>query len=188
MHRTLVACLITLVFAGGSLAQAQQDKAGLDAEWTLSPMRLQEMPSVTYFHTSFKTSINGIRDADLGGKIAALFAAMMEAKVMPTGPMLMTYSGITDNPDDEITMTIGFPVAPGSQPAGNYQVVQLPAFKCAATVLSGNLEAFPQAYPKVYAELFGHGLTPTGELREFHLYWEDETSRNNMALIQVGVN
>ena len=75
----------------------------------------------------------------------------------------------------------------GTKASGGCQVRTLQAFTCATTVFTGSFSQIGKAYADLYSSLLASGKVPQAETRQMVLFWEGETSTNNMLLAQVGI-
>lgn len=78
-------------------------------------------------------------------------------------------------------------VPKGTPAASGCLVRTLPAFTCATTVFTGSFAKLGKVYETLYPTLMASGKIPLSESRQMVLFWEGETSTNNMLLVQVGV-
>jgi effector-binding domain-containing protein len=186
-HVVTAAALIGVVIAAQSLAEPKDNPApGADiGENVTSPMRVQEMGELILFHTTITTSFEKM---DVVGPIINELLKVVKEKHLDADAMVVfRYQGATADPTKEFELSIGVPVAAGTEAFDKWQVTPLPKFKAATVMHSGAPRSMGSAYQKIFPEIGQKGLTPTGENREFYMYWEGEDSVNNVMLVQVGV-
>lgn len=181
-----VVCITSLFLVARSNAEPKENPAMPDlGESATSPVRVQEMAPISLFHTTITTSYEKM-DV-VGPIIESMEKAIRDKQIHATGVVVFLYEGATPDPTKEFQLSIGMPVPAGTEGFDEWKVSDLPAFKCATALHSGPVKSIGLAYQKIFPELFAKGLEPTGENREFYLYWEGEASVNNVMLVQVGV-
>jgi predicted transcriptional regulator YdeE len=180
--------LAVVLLAGASLAAAEEAKEPPEAkpEFLVGEMRIQRLPGPTYLHAETETTLAKIGQV-AGETIPALLKALAEGNVRLPGPMINVYRGATGEMDTPFKLCIGFAVAEGTKPVGVYKVKKLDDFRCATVLFSGPMAKIGEAYGKLFPALTAAGHTPTGETREYYLYWESDKSPNNILLIQAGI-
>jgi effector-binding domain-containing protein len=190
--------LAVVLLAGASLAAAEEAKVPPEAkpEFLVSEMRIQRLPGPTYLHAETETTLAKIGQV-AGETIPALRKAIADqnrvvmahggGNVYITGPLIFVYQGATGEMDTPFKLCIGFAVAEGTKPLGVYKVKKLDDFRCATVLFSGPMAKVGEAYGKLFPALTAAGHTPTGETREYYLYWESDKSPNNILLIQAGI-
>ncbi len=153
----------------------------------IGDMHLQTLPPLHFFYGTLETDFPSVGEP-LGKMLNAMYKTAGVKKVPIRGPTLHIYFNSPHrNPDKRFKMETGFPVAEGAQPVGGFKVRQTPRFKCATMVYIGPAPRIGEAWEKLIRAATKAGLTPTGEEREFVLYWEDVQSANNVFQIQMGV-
>lgn len=184
---------LTALFIGGVALVPQLNAepkenaaAGVQGETATSNMRVQTLAPVTMFQTSIRTTYEKM-DV-VAPIIEELQKTVREKGIDGDGMIVFTYNGATPDPTKEFELSIGMCVVPGTKGFDKWEVKDVPAFKCATVLHSGNVRTIGQAYQKLFTEIGEKGLIPTGANREFYMYWEGESSDNNVMLIQVGVN
>jgi predicted transcriptional regulator YdeE len=178
-------CSAGSVLAGPATQPAQKDAPPAD-ESVISKMRVQEFKAQTYLFAETQTTL-----AEIGPVVtdlmAKLHAAVKDGHVNVTGPAIFVYQGATQDMNKPFTLQVGFSVAPETKPVAEFNVRPLDKLKSATVLYSGPVAQVGAAYQQVFTDLFAAGLEPTGETREYYLYWEAPESPNNVELIQVGV-
>ena len=78
-------------------------------------------------------------------------------------------------------------VEENSKGGGDVKVRKTEPFKAATVLYTGSVFEVGQCYQKLFPAIKQMGLEPSGEEREFTLYFEELESPNNVVLVQVGV-
>ncbi len=147
--------------------------------------REQTLESRTLLYGSTETTFEKLHEA-IDATLPKLLAATREHKIPVAGPVVFVYHNA--NMDGKpFTIDIGIIVDPEAKDAGDFKVKKLDVFKCDTILLSGPLSQIGEAYGKVMQFVSSKKHEPTGESREFYLYWEGPESPNNVVQIQMGV-
>lgn len=155
--------------------------------WSMSALRDQELSVVpNYLFLTAKTTMTDIAKVPFKEMVNKVAKTMEDNKIAPAGPCIMCYNGVTEDMSKEIEITVGFQVDPSVKAIGDCQTKSLPAFKCAATSFSGNVTHLSEAYPAIYGAFFQAGRLPSGEGREYYVYWDEEKPENDVILISIG--
>jgi effector-binding domain-containing protein len=152
----------------------------------VTEVRYVEAPAITCYQFSMRTTLTKMRET-IGARVDQALADMTKAGVVATGPAQFFYRGATGEPDREFDLSVGWPVAAGAKPSGEYTVKALPPFKCAMLIYGGALADIGPVYEKLFAQLAADGKEPTGETREIYAYWVGPDSQLNVIVIQAGV-
>jgi hypothetical protein len=162
-------------------------QAGAD-DYVISKMRVQQLKGSTYLYKEIETTF-----AKMGPVVHQimedLMSTMKAKHVEIAGPPTFVYKGVTMDRSKPFHLQIGFSVAPGTEAVGDYKVRPLESMLAATVLYSGKIDAVGMgaAYQQLFGDLFGAGLTPSGETREMYLMFEDLESSNNVVLIQAGL-
>lgn len=152
----------------------------------IGEVNMQTVAAKSYFFRSKQTTF-----ADLGKTIAELMPAMMttvkEKNVQVDGPVIFVYHGVDQDMSKPFTLDVGIAVTESTQAAGDFKVRKLDAFHCATVLYTGPIDSLKTAFEKLYPAIFQNQQTPTGEFREYYLYWESPESANNVVQVLVGV-
>jgi effector-binding domain-containing protein len=150
------------------------------------PAAIQTFAEGTFFHlTAQATQRNlGTRMKELVPQLQKALAASGLANL---GPLHVVYHGMGVDPDKPFDLEVGVLVPKGTEAAGGGQVRTLPAFTCATTVFTGPFTMVGKVYETLYPALMACGKIPLPESRQMILFWESETSNNNMLLVQIGI-
>jgi effector-binding domain-containing protein len=174
-------CGICLLLAGQT-RPTTQSAVGF-ADYSITDARIQDLKGFTYFHTSRKISIrqmNHIMDAEVQRTVAA-------ARSRISGPLVLIMHNMTGNPDQLFDVETGFPVNPGGEAPDGFAIINIPTKRFATVIFSGSLMQMGAAYHKLYSAIFGAGMMPGEESRQYFLYWEGIDSVNNVVMISVEV-
>jgi effector-binding domain-containing protein len=158
------------------------------AAYLVTPMRVAQFKgSDSYCYVEAETTFADLKQT-IDQLLPKIEAAMNSGRVQPQGGLIFVYQGATTDPSKSFRLQVGVPTrgAVGEAPDGA-MIRKLQPLRAASVIFSGELLDLPQAYQKLYAELFAAGLTPTGETRELYLYWEGPESNNNVVLILAAV-
>lgn len=118
--------------------------------------------------------------------MAQLDAACDAASVRPLGPVVLRY-GAQPERGDVWWLQAGYPVRPGTPAAPGTQVCDLPAFRCAAMLYSGSLAHMGELHSRLMDGIRAAGLAAGAEGREWYLYFEGDSSPNNVIMLQRGL-
>ena len=119
-----------------------------------------------------------------------LSADLIPAGVLPTGPMMFLYEGVTADPHNEFDLRIGLPVSneDAARYKGPYKSFRLEPFHFVEAVLYGDIaELGPKVYEPLLGDITKAGLTMTGFAREVYQNFVDMTSADNETRVQIGV-
>ncbi len=103
------------------------------------------------------------------------------------GPIVIRYFA-TDE-EGVWQMDVGLPVTPWEwvQPAGEAQIIDIPALHCGALLHWGGLQHIGDSYGALNQGIAAAGLEAKGEGREWHLHFAGDASDNNVILLQLEV-
>jgi len=152
-------------------------------------MNVQTSNAVSFIGTQLRTTLATI-NADVGNIPETLAADLIPAGLLPTGPMMFIYDGVTMDPDHEFDLRIGLPVSleDAARYKGKHLVQRLEPFQFVETVLYGDIAKLgEEAYEPLFTEMGKAGLAPNGFGREVYQNFVDLTSPDNETRVQVGV-
>jgi hypothetical protein len=155
-----------------------------EPEYTISDMRVQTVPGFDFFYVGVETTMAELSNAIAQG-MPKLFAARDKGHVWMRGSVVFIYRGMSS--DAPLSLEMGFPCPPGTQPVDDAQVRRVDEFPCASLIYTGRLEHISLAYDKLLASMREAGLTPGNEGRELYLHFDDAASPNNVTMIQLGI-
>ena len=173
-----------VLFSACSLCDAAAPATQPD--YSVSPMRVQRLAGATYFYTEKTTTLAQIHGT-VDKAIPALMKSITDNHIQVVGPVVLDYQGISPNPQLPFELRIGVIVSADTQPAGDFRVDQLAPIKAASVIYTGPLQNLKAGYDAVFRSLFAAHYLPTGETREYYLYWEGPDSVNNVIMIQAGI-
>jgi len=195
MRRLFVIALSASFLSAGALAQQpaakpaaapQAVKVVENQPYTFGPAIVQSYPAAPYFYVT-STATQKTMPEVMKTVIPHLMVSAKEAGIMIHSPIILTYSGLTQDPNAEFEVQAGFVVDAGTKASGDGQVRQLEPFKCAAMTYTGQSAMVGKAYEGLFPAIIGAGKMPNGQMRQMVLYYENEASANNIMLLQVGV-
>jgi len=152
-------------------------------------MNILTSNSVSIIAMPMRTTLARITDdvAQLPEKLAA---DLIPAGLLPTGPMMFLYDGLTADPNAEFDLRISLPLSieDVSRYKGEYTASRLEPFHFVETVLHGDIaELGPKAYEPLLAEIHSAGLGMTGFAREVYQNFVSPDSADNETRVQIGV-
>jgi len=164
------------------LVAADEKPASKESDAAVSAIRQQTLKGFTYFYKSTETDFDGIK-ATVDQIIPELHKALAEGKVQVRGPIVFIYHGITLDPKAKFKLEIGMPVDQGTKPAGDFQVRDVPEYRCASVLYTGPLMGIGGAFEKLYSD---PPPKMTDEAREMYFYFEGPESPNNVVHVSLG--
>ena len=78
----------------------------------------------------------------------------------------------------------GFAVPEGTQPSGETTVRYVPPTLVAGMLVWGSLDKVPQSYTPLMQYMSANGYKPVEGWREWYLYFESDTSSNNITWVE----
>jgi effector-binding domain-containing protein len=121
-------------------------------------------------------------------KANELHKEAIKNKMEITGPVYWIYYGMDGNPQTNFTLEIAIPVFCESHYDGNFQLKELPEFKCASMIHYGSWYDLPGSYGQLIGEVFKNNLALSGVSREVYLNIDFLYLERNITEIQVGIN
>ena len=153
----------------------------------LSELIVKDIAAVPAFlQASTTATIATISDAT-NRTFYPLMEAAKTRNIPLEGPATFIFHSMAADPNEPFQMDVGFAVAPGTQDFGEFKVVSLEAFHCAASTTPALPPGCRLPTAKCSPNSPGAGLTFSGVIREVALYWEGEPSPNNVVEIQIGL-
>lgn len=175
-------CCATLMAAGPEAPARLLEKPA----FFTGPAAVQTYGEGTFFHLSTRTTL-GELPARMGQLVPRLQKSLVAAGQNSLGPLQVVYRGISPDPSTVFEMEVGVLVPKGTPASGDCRVRTLAPFTCATTVFTGPFAQIGKAYETLYPALLASGKAPLPESRQMVLFWESETSINNMLLVQIGI-
>ena len=176
MFKSIVFTALTLSIA--VLAHAADDPAA--PTFTLSPMRIADLKATSFLYKA----VHGTYQ-EAGPAAADVIKNVHAKNITVAGGLVFVFKDPTPDPTQPVSMEIGVPVAPGTKAPDGYAVGELESLHSATAVFTGNISDLGPAIVKLLAAVKQSGNTAAGPVRERFLYWEDETSDNNVVLIEI---
>ena len=120
-------------------------------------------------------------------RMMPLLEAAREKAGFVGGPIVIRYFATEE--EGIWQMDVGVPVTPWDwvQPAGEAQIVDMPALRCGALLHWGGLQYIGESYGALNQGITAAGLQAKGEGREWHLHFAGDASDNNVILLQLEV-
>jgi effector-binding domain-containing protein len=117
------------------------------------------------------------------------FADFIKAgQFLPSAAPAFVYRGAGSlDRSKTFTLEVGFPVADDTKPVGDFKIGKLESLKCATTIYMGPSREIGRAYERIYAQIFAQGLVPSDVRRERYLYYDGDSSKNNIVLIEIAL-
>jgi effector-binding domain-containing protein len=127
-------------------------------------------------------------DDELGRLMPLLEAAQAAAGIATAGPVVVRY--FATGQEQLWQMDVGVPVTAWDWvlPAGQAQIVTLPALRCAALLYWGSLAHIGEAYDALNRGVAQAGLAHQGEGREWYLRFAGDASDETVILLQLELN
>jgi effector-binding domain-containing protein len=169
--------------AGSKAAAAAQAKGPAVGE-----VRIRTLAPRTYAYVATETTFAELGNA-IGDAMAKIQKAVEDGAVKVDGPFVLVYpkGSAHATPDKPFQLHIGLMAKDDSKGGGDVKVRKTEPFKAATILYTGSVMEIGQCYEKLFPAIEKMGLTPSGEEREFTLYFEDLESPNNVVMVQVGV-
>jgi len=152
-------------------------------------MNVQTSNGVSIIAIPLRTTLASITK-DVGELPDVLAADLIPAGIMPTGPMMFVYDGVSPDPHAEFDLRIGLPVSTEDVERynGPYKSYRLEPFHFVETVLHGDIAQLgPKAYEPLLRDIGQQGLTMTGFSREVYQNFIDADAADNETRVQIGV-
>lgn len=150
------------------------------------PVAIQTFAEGTFFYQAFESTQMEI-PAKMKQVVPQLMKALAACGLPSFGPLHVVYHGISPDPAKPFPVEVGVLLPADAQVPAGCKVRKLPPFTCATTVFTGPLPEIGKAYGALYPALKANGKIPLPESRQMILFYEGETSTNNMLLIQIGI-
>jgi hypothetical protein len=183
MRKWMTSGLGLCLLLAGQTRPTTQSSGNSFADYSISEPRIQDLKGFTYFHTSRKITMrqmNLVMNTEVQKAVAA-------ARNRINGPLLLTMHGMTASADLPFDIETGFPVDKGGPAPEGFSLSDVPTKRFATIIYSGPIEQIGLAYRKLYPAIFGAGMMPGDESRQYFLYWEGMDSVNNVVMIAVEV-
>lgn len=152
-------------------------------------MNIQTSNSVSVIAIALRTTLANINKdvADLPNQLSA---DLIPAGILPTGPMMFLYDGVTPDLHNEFDLRIALPVSTDdvARYKGPYKSYRLEPIHFVETVLHGDIAQLgPKAYEPLLANIGQAGMNMTGFAREVYQNYVDLDADDNETRVQIGV-
>jgi effector-binding domain-containing protein len=178
IHPVVIALTLVL-FCTALQAQTQPST---QPTYTVGPTCMRHLVGFNFVYTICHATIKTIADV-AGTEVPKLFDAVKNAGIQQQGPVVFIYKNTPTSADQPFDFQLGMAVEQGPRAPPGYQSTQLNAIDCATILYTGDMANIGHAYGALFQALPATGKIPTGETREYYLYFEDDKSPNNVVLI-----
>jgi effector-binding domain-containing protein len=122
------------------------------------------------------------------GVVDDMIAELHARGIAPLAPVHFIYHGADGSLTTKFRLTIAFPIArPPAEPIDDYQIAELPAFRCMAAEYVGPMPDIQIAYNEILGAIDSSGRKRSPESREIYKKWIGFESPDNVTELQVGV-
>lgn len=160
--------------------------AGSEHDYLVGKVRVIMAREERLFCVTTRAPIEKL-DEELDRLMPLLEAAQAEAGLRGAGPTVVRYFMTEEG--GIWRMDVGVPVTSWDwvQPAGQAQIVTIPAIHCGALLHWGSLAHIGTAYEMLRQGIADAGFRHAGEGREWYLHFTGDTSDDNVILLQLEV-
>ena len=146
--------------------------------------RLQKVDGFHYLYVEQQH----VAESEVGVYIGSLFGKIHDAYEKGYGaaekpPILVMFFDLPDEPR-VYDMQVGFSVPEGTSPLGEAQVRYVEPSLCASVLVWGNLDSVISSYGPLLEFMDTKDLKCIEGWREWYLYWEGDSSSNNITWVQ----
>ena len=157
-------------------------------EFVITQMRVLKMGQMTYFYVTNQPISFDHLDHALDSLLQSLYASKAQTNLTDAGPDIVRYYPAGIDKPGLFILEVGVLVKPGTKPAGEALVKNLPPYHCASLLLWGGLLAhIGQTYETLSQSIQAAGLERTGECREYNYWFESVDSPNNLMGVYMGI-
>ncbi|HKH91447.1 MAG TPA: GyrI-like domain-containing protein [Gemmatimonadaceae bacterium] len=122
------------------------------------------------------------------GVVDDMIAELHARGIAPLAPVHFIYHGADGSLTTKFRLTIAFPIAKRpAAPIEEYEVAELPAFRCMAADYVGPMPDIQIAYNEILDAIRESGRSRSPESREIYKKWIGYESPDNVTELQVGV-
>ena len=191
MRRKIPGLFFTLIagviFAGViSRADDAKSPAPKEEKPSVGEVRTQTLNGFTYFYSNTRVKFQDLAEK-LGVLIPELKKGVEKSHARVAGPLIFIYHGVTEDPNAEFDLEVGFSIEEKVPVDGIFKVRDVGEYRCMSVLFTGSNDHFSSAYEKLMPAVMGPAVTRTGESREMYLYFEDPKSPNNVVHVSVGI-
>ena len=186
---SLALCLSPAATGGADDAREAKAPAAAEAKGPdVGEVRIRTLAPVSYAYVATETTFDKLGDA-IGEAMQKIQKQAEEGTIKIGGPFVLAYpkGSAHRTPDKPFQVHIGLIVEEGSKGGGDVKVRRTEPFKAATVLYAGPVFEIGRCYQKLFPAVEKMGLAPSGEEREFTLYFEGLESANNVVMVQVGV-
>ena len=185
---SLALCLSPAVTGAADDADAKAAAAAQAKGPEVGEVRIRTLAPRSYAYVATETTFAELGNV-IGEAMGKIQKAAEEGTIKVDGPFVLAYpeGSAHRTPDKPFKLHIGLMVEEGSKGGGDVKVRKTEPFKAATVLYTGSVMEIGQCYQKLFPAIEKMGLAPSGEEREFTLYFEDLESPNNVVMVQVGV-
>ena len=149
---------------------------------------LKTVPPATFVMSSHEGVTIPEISAVSRGVVDDMIAELHARGITPLAPMHFIYHGADGSLTTRFRLTIAFPIASRpSEPIQEYEVAELPAFRCMAADYVGPMPDIQIAYDEILDAIRTSGRARSPESREIYKKWIGFESPDNVTELQVGV-
>ena len=149
---------------------------------------LKTVPPTTFVMSSHEGVTIPEISAVSRGVVDEMIAELHARGIAPLAPMHFIYHGADGSLTTKFRLTIAFPIArPPAEPIDDYQIAELPAFRCMAADYVGPMPDIQIAYDEILGAIDSSGRKRSPESREIYKKWIGFESPDNVTELQVGV-
>ena len=175
----------TLVLALANATAFAADPIPPTPAYTLSTPRVTQLKPTTIIYQSLHIRIT---DVDAQRKaVEELMAKLTAARVRITGGPIFIFPQTPAGPAAEADLDIAVPVPDKTPAPEGCQSRVLDSIPSVTAVYQGTFANMGQATSTLFRQLHTLNQIPTGELRTRSLYYETDTSPNNIVLLEIPV-
>jgi hypothetical protein len=158
-----------------------------DPALSLSEPRLQKADGFRYLYAEVKH----VHVSEVGSAVGACFGRIFPAwnQTFGSAPPAPTLAFFIDVPGEEnwYDVQMGFAVPQGTEPSGETFVRDVPPTLVAGILAWGELAEVPKSYDPLMEFAAKCGHPRAGVWREWYMYFESDSSSNNITWVQYEV-
>ncbi|MDP4209333.1 MAG: GyrI-like domain-containing protein [Bacteroidota bacterium] len=150
-------------------------------------MQTKEIKPITAICFSCQTNLSGL-SRYVRVKARELYQSALKNNMEITGPVYWFYHGMDGNPETMFILEICLPVQASEFSDEQFEIMQLPVFKCLSATYCGDWMGMPDIYGELINHALNSGYQLTGTSREVYINMDFETPENNITEVQIGIN
>ena len=155
-----------------------------EPEYVIGQPRLQKLEGFYFFYVEQKHSKPGQVGPSMDSlvrKAHDAYAKVIGESCVPA--LCIMWFGVPGEPD-LYDNQLGFAVRQGTTPLGEAKVRYVEPTLCVSLLAWGDIGVYAKSYGLLIDFANGKGLKCKEGFREWSLYWEGDTSKNNIILVQ----